>query len=148
MIKTLTPEKLQTLFEAIIAQTDLLQFDSNNFIRQTIAGSEIQVPVDIQNILPGKAELYGADESAAQSIMLDSGGLKTIDITCHATTATTFTIEYSYDNSHWYNYYTSGAAETDHHVVPTSGAEYIRVSSAAAGVSGTDTVDLAIGAKP
>ena len=113
----------------------------------TISDSEIQVPADIQSVLPKSAELYDADETSAQSISLDIGGFKLVEVVCEADTATTFTVEYSFDNSHWFTYYSSASAETSYNDVFWTGAQYIKVSSAANGSSG-DTVSLAIGAKP
>ena len=143
--KTLTD--LDSLLNSLKSQTDKLQFDNNNFLRQTIAGSEIQVPTDLQSILPKKAELYEADETSAQSVILDVGGFKLVEVQASADTATTFTVEYSWDNSHWFTYYSSPSAETSYNDVFWTGAQYIRLSSAAAGSSG-DKVSLVIGAKP
>jgi len=91
--------------------------------------------------------LIQADETAAQSVELDSGGYKTIEFQAKATAATTFKAEYSFNGVRWYTYYTSPAAETEYNDVVTSAARYFKLSSAAAGVAG-DTVDLVIGAKP
>jgi len=113
--------------------------------RISIAGSEIQVPVDLQNILPKKAELYDAPETTSQSVVLDIGGLKLVEVLCRATYPTTFTVEYSFDSSHWFTHYQSVTAETGYSDVFWTGAQYIRVSSAA---TSTGTVSLVIGAKP
>ena len=113
----------------------------------TISDSEIQVPVDIQSVLPKKAELYGADETSDQTISLNIGGFKLVEVVCEADTATTFTVEYSFDNNHWFTYYSSASDETSYNDVFWTGAQYIRVSSASAGGAG-DTVSLVVGAKP
>lgn len=115
----------------------------------SIENSSIQVPVDLQSILPKKAELYDADETTAQSISLDIGGFKTVEVLCQATAATTFKVEYSFDNTHWFTHYvTAGTAgETSYHDVFQTAAQYIRVSSEAAGGT-ADTVTLIIAAKP
>jgi len=131
----------------IKSQIDKLQFDSNNLLRTKIAGSEIQIPIGLQSVLPKKAELYGADETVAQSISLDVGGFKLVEVYCVADAATTFTVQFSWDNTHWFTYYTSPAAETKYSDVFWTAAQYIKVSSAAAGAAG-NKVSLVIGAKP
>jgi hypothetical protein len=138
---------LEADIEGIKAQTDKLQFDASNLLRSAIASSEIQVPIDLQSILPKKAELYGADETVAQTISLDIGGFKLVEVHCEASTVTTFGVEISFDNTNWFTYYTSPAAETSYSDVFQTAAQYVRVSSAAAGVAG-DIVSLVIGAKP
>ena len=124
-----------------------VRIDPRYTVSTAVKDSAIQVPVDLQSILPKKAELYDADETVEQSISLDIGGFKTVEVYCSATTATTFTVELSWDNTHWITYYSSASAETSYHDVFTTTAQYVRVKSASAGASG-DTVTLIIGAKP
>lgn len=137
----------ETTLSGIKTQTDKLQFDASNFLRIAVASSEIQVPVDIQNILPRKSELYGADETVAQSIQLDIGGFKTVEILARASAPTTFRVEFSFDGATWFTYYSSPTSETFYNDVIVTSAGYIRLSSDAAGAAG-DTVDLIISAKP
>jgi len=143
----LSTRSSESTLAAIKAQTDKLQFDADNFLRAAIAGSEIQVPVDLQSVLPKKAELYSADETVDQTVTLDIGGFKLVEVVCEADAATTFTVEYSFDNSHWFTYYSSASAETSYNDVFWTAAQYIRVRSSAAGASG-DKVRLVVGAKP
>ena len=116
-------------------------------ILTTIKGSEIQVPADLQSILNYVEQQYGLDLTVAQSITLDKGGYRTVEVIGKATAATTFKVEYSFDNTHWYTYYESGVPETNYNDIIETAARYIRLSSSAAGAAG-DTVDLVIAAVP
>lgn len=142
----INPSTEDTL-SGIKAQTDKLQFDADNNLKVDIASSDIQVPVDLQSILPKKAELYNADLTVDQEVSLDIGGFKTVEVYAEATSATTFIVEFSFDNVHWFEYYRSPTAETKYNDVFTTCAQYIRLRSLASGVAG-DTVTLVIGAKP
>ena len=96
------------------------------------------------------SQLWGADETLAQSEALDTKGHgKAVSIYAHATAATTFTVDVSMDNTNWVNFYTSGATETDYSGALTDAYRafrYVKISSAAAGAAG-DTVTLIFGAK-
>lgn len=133
--------------EDIKAQTDKLTFDPNNNVKVDIANAETTVPVSLQSTSEKKAELYNADETVAQSVTLDIGGYKFVEVYAEATSPTTFTVEFSFDNVHWFTRYQSANAETKYNDVFMTGARYIRLSSAPAGAAG-DTVTLVIGAKP
>jgi len=91
-------------------------------------------------------QLIGADETVDQSITLDTKGHDVVSIWAEATTATTFKVEFSNDNTNWVTYYTSSAAETSHKENIQIGFRYVRLSSVAAGASG-DTVTLILAAK-
>ena len=106
-----------------------------------------EIRTNLQDISIKKVELYDADETLDQSISLDIGGYKLVEVACSASAPTTFTVEYSFDNTHWFTYYTSSSAETSYNDVFWTAAQYIRVSSAAAGAAGY-TVSLVIAAKP
>ncbi len=132
--------QLQKLINALVSV-------ATDSLRIKILTSDIQVPSDLQSVLAKKVESYAADETVAQSVGLTIGGFKQVEVLCHATAATTFTVEYSFDNTHFYTYYSSPNTETDYSAVFWTAAQYVKVSAAAAGVAG-DTVDLVIGAKP
>jgi hypothetical protein len=91
-------------------------------------------------------QLIGVDETLAQSVTLDTKGHKLVEVWATATAATTFTLEFSNDNTNWVTYYTSAAAETEYKNTLWNGFRYVRLSSAAAGVAG-DTVTLILAAK-
>lgn len=92
-------------------------------------------------------QLLNADESVTQSITLDTKGHEVVSIYSSATTATTFTVELSNDNTNFVTYYTSTAVETSHSETLQTAFKYVKLSSVAGGVSGTDTVTLILGAK-
>jgi len=94
------------------------------------------------------SQLINADETAAQSITLDTKGHKMLEVYASATAATTFTLEVSHDNTNWIPVYTSPSPETTYGGDRTfwNGYRYARLSSATAGAAG-DTVSLYLGAK-
>jgi len=96
------------------------------------------------------AQTINADETSAQSITLDTVGHTVVSVYAKATTATTFTIDVSNDNTNWVNYYTtaSTSGETEHtdNLGNLNAFRYVKLSSAAAGSSG-DTVTLIVSAK-
>jgi len=143
----INPAKEDGNLALIKSQTDKLTFDVDNILKVLVEKATITVPVDLQAILEKKTELYGADETADQSIELDTGGYKTVEFQAKATVATTFKVEYSFDGAKWYTYYSSPSPETEYNDVVYTAARYFRLSSTAAGATG-DTVDLIIGAKP
>lgn len=119
----------------------------DHFIRYTIDS----INTSLSNIWSNKDNPVSAistslDETSAQSLSLDTYGRKTLEVYGTASTATTFYVDVSPNNSYWINIYTSSAAETSHHGQYTIGFRYARIRSAAAGAAG-DTVDLVIGAK-
>lgn len=97
-------------------------------------------------------ELYGADETCGQGISLKIDDYKHVEVTAWANAATTFRVEYSYDNTHWFTLYQSPAPETFYSNLVAIGrywntsALYIRLSGAAAGVAG-NRMHLVIAAK-
>lgn len=94
------------------------------------------------------AQLLTTDETlTTNSISLDTAGLNLLEVYAIATTATTFTVSISMNNTNWENHYTSSAAELSHITTSWNGFRYIKLSAAVAGVSGTDTVTLILGAK-
>ena len=114
-----------------------------------IVDSSIAVPVDIQydSLEPVSTAILNQDESVAQSISLDTGSYSKVSVYASATTATNFYLEVSSDNSNWllwktYSSVTSVAETLD------IAFRYVRLRSDAAGTSGTDTVSLALSAKP
>ena len=107
----------------------------------------------LKSILDGEQlyeQLLNADETTAQSITLDTiGHGEVVSIYANATTATTYTVQVSNDNTNWINVYTSSSAETTYSGSLTDefkGFRYVKLSSAAAGSSG-DTVTLIVCAK-
>lgn len=94
------------------------------------------------------SQLLSADETLATNIItLDTKGHRLLDIYAAATTATTFTVDISMDNTNWVNHYTSSAAELKYTSTEWNGFVYIKLTAAVAGVSGTDTVTLMLGSK-
>ncbi|MBO8180483.1 MAG: hypothetical protein H0Z19_08415 [Archaeoglobus sp.] len=118
--------------------------------------SDILAKLDItlsalRDALLGEEQVYEqlieADESVDQSIQLDTKGHETVTIWAEATTATTFKVELSNDGTNWVTYYTSSSTETEYKATIQTAFRYIKLSSAAAGTSGTDTVTLILAAK-
>jgi len=144
--KELTPEELTSLIQKISGQTDKLQFDTNNNVKIDIVDATVGISTNITSIEIHHNELFDIDETTAPTVNTNKYGNKTTEFTIHATTATIFTIDHSIDNIHWYNTYTSAAAETDYHNVIIIADQYVRASAAAAGVSGTDTIDIILAA--
>jgi len=107
-----------------------------------IAKADIKTPIDIQDALEIKEELYAALGTAAQSITMDKRGYSRAHYEFHCTTAHTVTVEYSYDNATWYQHeiiiMAFGVSKT-----VNSAARYWRLSSDAIG--GSATVDLVLG---
>ena len=116
----------------------------------SINRSNIKVPVDIQDALEIKEELYAADGTGAQQITMDKRGYDKVQVTAHSSNAANlhiYTVDYSYDNVTWYNAYTSAGAErTIEHTYPDVSARYWRLGSDA--VAGVHTVDLVLASTP
>ncbi len=94
------------------------------------------------------SQLIAADETlTTNSVSLNTGVHRLVDIYATATTATTFTVDISMDNTNWVNYYTSAAAEAKYTSTIWSGFKYVKLSAAVSGVSGTDTTTLILGSK-
>ena len=93
-------------------------------------------------------QLIASDETlTTNTISLNTGVHRLVDIYATATTATTFTVDISMDNTNWVNYYTSAATEAKYTSTIWSGFRYVKLSAAVAGVSGTDTTTLIVGSK-
>jgi len=134
--------------EGDIARATLPQEPGTNEQQISVNKSNIKVPVDIQDALEIKEELYGADGTSAQGpITLDKRGYTLIQFDGHSSSAAkphTFTVEYSFDNITWYNQYTSPAPEQNLSKTVESAARYWRISSDA--VAGAHNIDLVLGA--
>jgi len=89
------------------------------------------------------AQLFGADETVAQSITLDSAGRPVLEVYARASAATTFYLDVSPDNVNWINGYKSWATVTEVKDGYFNSFRYLRLRSVAAGVSG-DTIDLVL----
>ena len=92
------------------------------------------------------ATLYGADLTAPQSIELNTGGRRLLEVYASASTATTFHLDVSPDNTNWIEDYKvySGVSEVKDTL--WNGFQYVRLRSDAAGAAG-DTVTLILSAK-
>ena len=114
--------------------------------QMSINKANIKVPVDIQDALEIKEELYAADGTAAQSITMDKRGYGFVQALALSTAAKLhiYILEYSFDNAVWFNEYTSGAAELSINRTTSSTARYWRLSSDAVG--GAHTLSLVLGA--
>lgn len=88
----------------------------------------------------------GLDETSPQSITLDTKGHKLLEVYAKATTATTFYLDVSPDNSTWIEGYMTWSSVTEVKETLWNGFRYVRLRSAAAGSAG-DTVDLYLSAK-
>ena len=121
---------------------------------KTIAGQLDTTLSSLESSLLSEQQLYEqlwqADETTAQSVALDTKGHgKVVSIYANATTATTYTVQVSNDNTNWINVYTSSSAETTYSnslADSFKGFRYVKLSSAVAGSSG-DTVTLIVSAK-
>ncbi len=93
-------------------------------------------------------QLIGSAEADAQTITLTTSGHYVVSIYASSTADTTFKVDYSNDNTNWYNYYTtaSTAGELLHIETTNAGVLYVRLSSAAAGGT-ADTVTLVLSSK-
>mgnify|MGYP001626290506 CR=1 FL=1 len=91
-------------------------------------------------------QLFGADETAAQSVTLDSKGHKLLEVYGCASASTTFHLDVSNDNVNWIADYKVYSAVTSVKETLWNGFRYVRFKSDAAGVAG-DTVDLVLAAK-
>jgi len=107
----------------------------------SINKSNIKVPVDIQDALGIKEDLYQALGTAQQQITMDKRGYSRAHYEFHCTVAHTVTIEYSYDNVSWYYHeiivQSYGVSKT-----VSSAAQYWRLTSDA--VVGSTAVDLVL----
>jgi len=113
-----------------------------------IAESTIQVPVDVQSILASKyAQLLNANETAAQSVTLDTEGCKLLEVYATAAASTTFHLDVSNDNTNWFTDYKVYSAVTKVTDTLWNGFRYVKLRSDAAGSSG-NTVTLSLAAKP
>jgi len=96
---------------------------------------------------PVYSQLIGADETTAQSITLDTGHRKLLEVYATADASTTFHLDVSNDNTNWINDYYTWSAVTSVKGTYWNGFRYVRLRSDAAGVSG-NKVSLYLAAKP
>lgn len=101
----------------------------------------------ISDIEAKVAELYDADATEEQSVVLNVGGYKVVGVVAVCDEPTTFTVEYSFDEDHWFTHYVSPYPETNYSDVFITVAKYVRVLSEAVNVQGAK-VSIIIGAKP
>lgn len=92
------------------------------------------------------SSIYDADGSVDQMISLQIDGYRFVSIYASSSSPTTFTVEFSYDNNHWFMKYTSQSPETVYNSEFETGAIYIRLKSTGTGNQG-DKVTLIITAK-
>lgn len=104
-------------------------------------------PITISDISIKKSELYDADATAEQSIVLDVGGYKTVGVIAQCSAPTTFTVEISFDGEHWFTHYSSVSPESQVADIFLTVARYVRLKSSPVSVPGAK-VTLVIGAKP
>lgn len=88
------------------------------------------------------SQLIDADELNDQEITLDKKGKNVLSVYAKADNATTFTLEFSNDNSNWITYYQSASAETEYKDNITAGWRYWRLKSTANVSGGNVTLML------
>jgi len=91
-------------------------------------------------------QLINADETSAQSIVLDTEGYKILEVYASASVATNFHLDVSNDNTNWINDYITYKSVTLVADTLWNGFRYVRLRSDAAGSSG-NTVNLILAAK-
>jgi hypothetical protein len=115
--------------------------------------SDIQLPVDIQNVLPFTAELVDGDGDHAtaagnREAELDKGGFLGYGYNCsNDTTAVVWTRYGSMDGTNWELLDTSGASQTytSGDAIVYSFYRYIRITAAKSGAPG-DLINIDMGA--
>lgn len=92
-----------------------------------------------------KDDLYDADETVSQTVMLDLAAISRslVEVFASATIPTTFALEASADGIHWFVAETMPVAMTSWHTGFQNTARYVRLSSAGAGAAG-DKVSLVL----
>jgi len=91
-------------------------------------------------------QLINADETQAQSIVLDTKGLSVVEVLAAATAATTFHLDVSNDNNIWINDYMRWNNVYTVNEVLFTAFRYFRLRSDAVSTSGA-TVSLILCAK-
>jgi len=81
-------------------------------------------------------QLINADETQAQSIVLDTKGLSVVEVLAAATSATTFHLDVSNDNNVWINDYMRWSSVSSVSEVLFSAFRYFRLRSDAVTTSG------------
>jgi len=114
-------------------------------VRMDLQNSGIIQPTDQQDALEKANDNYGLDLTVAQSFTLQIDGYSQAEVKVVADSSTTVTVEYSWDDTHYYEY--TSVDTTDYGDVFETGATYVRVSTTAAGAAG-DTADIIISGKP
>jgi len=110
--------------------------------------SAAETGVNISEVSAGVyAQLINADETVAQSIILDTKGLSLVEILAAATASTTFHLDVSNDNNVWINDYMRWANVTSVNEVLFSAFRYFRLRSDAVATTGAK-VTLVLCAKP
>jgi len=91
-------------------------------------------------------QLIEADETTAQSVVLDTKGFKILEIYAKADAATTFHLDVSNDGTNWINDYDVKSGVTEWKDTMWNGFRFVRLRSDAAGSSG-NKVTLILAAK-
>lgn len=131
----------------IVTKSDIPYSAAGN-IQVAISESQIQVPADVQSVLANKYEqLLNADITVAQSITLDTEGLKLLEVYAESSAATNFYLDVSNDNTNWFTYYTWSAV-TEVKQTMWNGFRYVRFRSDANTTVTSGTVTLVLAAKP
>ena len=154
---------IDTDLSSILGQLDITLSSLRDALIGTGAKSLTDVDTDLLNILnqlditlssfrdsllDGSSvysQLIDADETSDQQIELDKKGKRVLSVYAKATTATTFTLEFSNDNTNWFIYYQSASSEDEYKENILTSHRYWRLKSLAAGAAG-DTVSLIISA--
>jgi len=92
------------------------------------------------------AQLINADETTAQSVVLDTKGYKILEVYAKADVATNFYLDVSNDGTNWINDYDTKSGVTEWKDTMWNGFRYVRLRSDAAGTSG-NKVTLILAAK-
>jgi len=86
------------------------------------------------------SQLIDADETSDQEITLDKKGKNVLSVYAKADNATTFTLEFSNDNTNWEIYYQSASDETEYKDNINAAWRYWRLRSAANASGGNVTL--------
>jgi hypothetical protein len=120
--------------------------DTNSFEYLRLDHNYYLLVKEYSLLTPVYNQLIGADETVAQSIVLDTEGRSLVSVYAVADAATTFHLDGSNDNVNWFNDLATYSGVTKVNDVVQTAFRYVRLRSDAAGVAGS-TVTLVLAAK-
>jgi len=107
---------------------------------------EVRPKIDTTAEEPLYNQLINADETTAQSVVLDTKGYKILEVYAKADAATTFHLDVSNDGTNWINDYYKQTNVTSWQDTMWNGFRYVRLRSDAVTTSGAK-VTLVLAAK-